>query len=91
MKAQRLELKETISNHEVVVGLLKDSGVKSQIVKKYLPAMNKFIRYYLNELDFPIHFQMDSEFNETVSFSIAPRLLLLSHSLKDRRVGLTWH
>ena len=66
MKAQRLELKQTISNHEVVVSLLKDSGVKSQIVKKYLPAMNKFIRYYLNELDFPIHFQLDSEFNETV-------------------------
>ncbi len=66
MKAQRVELSQIISNHEVVVSLLKDSGVKSQIVKKYLPAMNKFIRYYLNELDFPIHFQLDSEFNETV-------------------------
>jgi DNA repair exonuclease SbcCD ATPase subunit len=67
MKAQRIELTETISNHEIVVGLLKDSGIKTQIVKKYLPAMNKFIRHYLNELDFPIHFQLDSEFNETIS------------------------
>jgi len=66
MKQQRVELKESISNHEVVVGLLKDSGIKTQIVKKYLPAMNKAIRYYLNELDFPIHFQLDSEFNEQI-------------------------
>jgi myosin heavy subunit len=67
VEKQRVEMKESISNHEVVVGLLKDSGIKTQIVKKYLPAMNRFIRHYLNELDFPVHFQIDSEFNETVS------------------------
>ena len=48
-------------------GLLKDSGIKTQIVNKYLPVMNKCIRKYLGELDMPIHFTLDSEFNESVS------------------------
>ena len=66
MTKERDDLVERIENHEVVAGLLKDSGIKTQIVKKYLPAMNKYIRNYLGELDFPIHFQLDSEFNEQV-------------------------
>lgn len=58
---------ETVKDHEVVLGLLKDSGIKTQIVKKYIPVMNKFIRKYLGELDLPIHFVLDGEFNESVS------------------------
>ena len=65
-KSKRKDLKSSIDNHEVVTSLLKDSGIKTQIVKKYLPAMNRFTRNWLSELDFPIHFQLDSEFNETV-------------------------
>lgn len=60
------ELVDAIASHTVVVDLLKDSGIKTQVVKKYLPAMNKFIHHYLNELDFPIHFKLDGEFNESV-------------------------
>ena len=56
-----------VTEHEVVVNLLKDSGIKTQIVKKYLPAINKFTRHYLQELDLQIHFQLDQEFNESVS------------------------
>ena len=63
---ERMDMKEKISNHEVVTSLLKDNGIKTQVVKKYLPAMNKYIRHFLGELDFPIHFQLDSEFNEKV-------------------------
>ena len=65
-KKERDDMIEDISSHETVVELLKDGGIKAQVVKKYLPAMNKFIRHYLGELDFPIHFQLDSEFNEQV-------------------------
>ena len=36
-------------------------------MKKYLPVMNKFIRKYLGELDLPIHFVLDEQFNESVS------------------------
>ena len=64
---KKVDMLEQIANHEVVTGLLKDSGIKTHIVRKYLPAMNKAIRYYLNELDLPVHFQLDSEFNEQVS------------------------
>ena len=63
---ERGEMVEEIASHETVVELLKDGGIKAQVVKKYLPAMNKYIRNYLTELDFPIHFQLDSEFNEQV-------------------------
>ena len=57
----------SVEEHDVVVNLLKDSGIKTQIVKKYLPAMNRYIRHYLGELDLPIHFVLDEEFNESVS------------------------
>ena len=67
LKMSKENLVTEIANHEVVTGLLKDSGIKTHIVRKYLPAMNKAIRYYLNELDLPLHFQLDSEFNEQVS------------------------
>ena len=58
---------QDINEHEIVAGLLKDSGIKTQIVKKYLPVMNKLIRRHLEEFDLPIHFVLDDEFNETVS------------------------
>ena len=56
-----------VNEHEIVVNLLKDSGIKTSVVRKYLPVMNKVIRQYLTDLDLPIHFKLDEEFNETVS------------------------
>lgn len=44
--------------------LLKDSGIKSRIIKHYLPIINKQINYYLTAMDFPIHFTLDEEFTE---------------------------
>lgn len=59
------ELNQDVSNHDIVLSLLKDSGIKSQIVKKYLPIMNRLIGRFMSELDFPIHFELDSEFRES--------------------------
>ena len=56
-----------VNEYELVVGMLKDSGIKTQIVKKYLPVMNKCIRKYLTALELPLHFVLDEEFNESVS------------------------
>ena len=67
MKARYDKLTSDVKDYEMVVSLLKDSGIKSQIVKKYLPVMNKCIRNYLSELDLDIHFTLDEEFNEKVS------------------------
>ena len=76
IKNQKIDLEKQVSNHDVVANLLKDSGIKTQIVKKYLPAMNKFIRHYLTELDFPIQFQLDSEFGEIVNSPLHQDILL---------------
>ena len=67
LREKIFSVEEEIREHQVVVELLKDGGIKTQIVKKYLPVMNNYIRRTLGELDFPIHFVLDEEFNETVS------------------------
>ncbi len=67
LREKIFSVEEEIREHNLVVGLLKDGGIKSQIVKKYLPVMNNCIRRTLGELEFPIHFILDEEFNETVS------------------------
>lgn len=64
------ETKKKKKEHDVVHYLLKDSGVKTRIIKKYLPLMNKLIRQYLTEMDFGINFCLDEEFNETVKSPI---------------------
>lgn len=67
LKARYIEQQERVQEYELVVGMLKDSGIKTQIVKKYLPVMNKCIRKYLTALELPLHFTLDEEFNESVS------------------------
>ena len=46
--------------------LLNDSGIKTKIIKRYLPVMNKLINGYLSALEFPAQFNLDEEFNETI-------------------------
>ena len=53
-------------NFDVCSSLLKDTGIKSQIIKKYLPIMNQLINKYLNELDFYVSFDLDENFEETI-------------------------
>ncbi len=67
LRDKLFQLQQTIVEHTTVNNMLKDNGIKTQIVKKYLPVMNKCIRKYLTDLDFPIHFTLDNEFNESVS------------------------
>ena len=58
--------KETISYYDFAYGLLKDSGVKASIVKKYLPLINQQVNKYLQIMDFYINFRLDEEFSETI-------------------------
>ena len=53
-------------NHDVVVNMLKDTGIKSNIIKKYLPVMNQLINRYLKELDFYVSFELNENFEETI-------------------------
>tara|TARA_R110000868_G_scaffold43748_3_gene146808 strand:- start:84 stop:1796 length:1713 start_codon:yes stop_codon:yes gene_type:complete len=62
--------KESINYYDFTYGLLKDGGVKSKIIKKYLPLINQQVNRYLQMMDFYINFTLDEEFNETVQSPI---------------------
>jgi len=62
--------KDLIQYHDFSYSLLKDSGVKSKIIKKYLPLINQQVNRYLQMMDFYINFTLDEEFNETVQSPI---------------------
>jgi len=59
-------LKDDRRNYDLISSLLKDTGIKSMIIKKYLPVMNKLINQYLQMLDFYVNFTLDEEFNESI-------------------------
>ena len=50
----------------VVSSILKDGGIKTRIIKQYIPVMNKLINKYLAAMDFFVDFQLDESFNETI-------------------------
>jgi len=96
------KFKDKKSNINVLLGyyqsigtMLKDTGIKSVIVQKYLPIFNNFINQYLTKFDFFVKFQLDETFNETIlsrnrdhfsysSFSEGEKLRI------DMAILLTW-
>ena len=64
--ADLLECKKQLDLHVTAGLLLKDSGIKTRIIKKYLPVMNKLINQYLNKLQFFCNFTLDEEFKEVM-------------------------
>lgn len=77
-KLQQLkeELRGYVSQHEIFIKqksiidvvsvLLKDGGIKSKIIKQYIPVMNKLINKYLASMELTVSFDLDENFNETV-------------------------
>ena len=63
---EKTTLLETRNIEEVASILLKDTGIKTAIIREYLPVMNKLINKYLNAMDAYIHFELDESFNESV-------------------------
>jgi len=63
---QKNQLLEHRNIEEVASVLLKDTGIKTAIIREYLPAMNKLINKYLNAMDTYIHFELDEAFNEKI-------------------------
>jgi DNA repair exonuclease SbcCD ATPase subunit len=51
---------------DIAALLLKDTGIKTAIIKEYLPAMNKLINKYLSAMDFYVSFELDEAFNEII-------------------------
>lgn len=62
--------KEELINERSVLDIasmiLKDSGIKTRIIRQYIPVMNKLINKYLAAMDFFVDFQLDENFNETI-------------------------
>lgn len=63
---QKNQLLEHRNIEEVANVLLKDTGIKTAIIREYLPSMNKLINKYLNAMDTYIHFELDEAFNEKI-------------------------
>jgi DNA repair exonuclease SbcCD ATPase subunit len=63
---EKNQLMEHRNIEEVANVLLKDTGIKTAIIREYLPAMNKLINKYLNAMDTYIHFELDEAFNEKI-------------------------
>ena len=65
---EREKNKLTEDNNYLAIAkqLLQDSGIKSKIIKRYLPVMNKLINSYLSALEFQVKFELDEEFKETI-------------------------
>lgn len=67
---QKNEVKMTLVKEkqlqEIAGVLLKDTGIKTTIIREYLPAMNKLINMYLSAMDFFVRFELDESFNETI-------------------------
>ena len=62
--------KTDIMYHDFAYSLLKDDGVKTKIIKKYLPLINQQVNRYLQMMDFYINFKLDEEFSETIESPI---------------------
>ncbi len=63
---KRKTVSEQTQNYDIVAQLLKDGGIKSKIIKQYVPVINKLVNKYLAAMDFFVNFNIDEEFKETI-------------------------
>jgi len=89
------EERSNLQYSDFAYSLLKDGGVKRQIVKKYLPLINQKVNKYLSMMEFFINFKLDDEFNETVQSPIHEKFSYASFSEGEKmRIDLallfTW-
>ena len=63
---KRLYFNESLSYNSVILEMLKDTGIKTKIIKQYLPVINKLVNQYLQVLDFFVSFHLDEAFSETI-------------------------
>ena len=90
LQKEQSEFKEKNAYHDFAHSLLKDGGVKSKIIKRYLPLMNQQINKYLQLMDFYINFSLDDEFKESVKSPIHDKFSYESFSEGEKmRIDLS--
>ena len=63
---EKTTVSEEFQYSSAMVEMLRDTGIKTKIIKQYLPIINKFVNQYLQILDFFVHFDLDENFQETI-------------------------
>ena len=63
---RRKQAVELTQQYDIVAQLLKDGGIKSKIIKQYIPVINKLVNKYLASMDFFVNFNIDEEFKESI-------------------------
>jgi DNA repair exonuclease SbcCD ATPase subunit len=66
MASEKTNLNEEKYYQDIAASLLKDTGIKTKIIRQYLPAINKLVNKYLGAMDFFVSFELDEAFNETI-------------------------
>jgi len=92
---KRTEFNSEMDSYKFLNELLRDGGVKTNIIKRYIPLINKHVNKYLQMMEFYINFNLDEEFNETVVSPIHERFSYSSFSEGEKmRIDLallfTW-
>lgn len=63
---EKTSLNEEKYYQDIAASLLKDTGIKTKVIRQYLPAINKLVNKYLQAMDFFVSFELDEAFNETI-------------------------
>jgi len=66
LRNSKFQENESYSYNACIAEMLKDTGIKTKVIKQYLPVINKLVNQYLQTLDFFVHFDLDEEFKETI-------------------------
>lgn len=66
LRRRRHEVLDDRQYYEIAYNILKDTGIKTKIVKQYLPVMNKLVNKYLTAMDFFVNFTLDENFKEQI-------------------------
>ncbi len=65
-KDERLQFVVQRRYYDILSNILNDKGIKTKVIRKYLPVINKHVNMYLKDMDFFVNFQLDENFQETI-------------------------
>ncbi len=63
---EKVDISDKVAYNSVIGEMIKDTGIKTKIIKQYIPIINKLVNQYLQVLDFFVHFELDENFGETI-------------------------
>mgnify|MGYP003122295885 CR=1 FL=1 len=76
---------EELQYQNIASSLLKDTGIKTRVIKKYLPVINQLVNKYLAAMDFFVHFDLDEKFSETIKSRHRDRFSYASFSEGEKQ------